>query len=159
MLYLHQRLTGGRYGLIDIGEPDGSGLAVIDHKGAHGGVFPSLVEVPEHSARQQIECANAALLSSWNPTQDRDSDQTRENQSVDDLCQRGSRRVEPCARPTGQDYRPDPAALQAAYAPPGDGGHRPDQGRRTPPDFLLSEALTRSRAPLTFNASYSVRHI
>ncbi|GGM05939.1 hypothetical protein GCM10010129_56980 [Streptomyces fumigatiscleroticus] len=90
MLYLHQRLTGGRYGLIDIGEPDGSGLTVIDHKGAHRGVFPSLVEVPEHSARQQIECANAALASSWNPTQDRDSDQTRENQSVDDLCQCGS---------------------------------------------------------------------
>ncbi|GHI96401.1 hypothetical protein TPA0905_58720 [Streptomyces olivaceus] len=38
-------------------------------------------------------------------------------------------------------------------------GHRPDQERRTPPDFLLSEALTRPRAPLTFNASYSVRHI
>ncbi|MFE5602584.1 hypothetical protein ACFQ8O_25745 [Streptomyces coelicoflavus] len=35
--YLHQHLTGGRYGLIDIGEPDGAGLTVIDHKGAHQG--------------------------------------------------------------------------------------------------------------------------
>ncbi|MFF0465482.1 hypothetical protein [Streptomyces mexicanus] len=64
VLYLHQRLTGGRYGLIDIGEPDGSGLTVIDHKGAHRGVFPSLVDVPEHSARQQTEYANTALSSS-----------------------------------------------------------------------------------------------
>ncbi|CAM5731167.1 hypothetical protein SFUMM280S_07431 [Streptomyces fumanus] len=29
--YLHQRLTGGRHGLLYIGEPDGSGLTVIDH--------------------------------------------------------------------------------------------------------------------------------
>ncbi|WP_437104705.1 Imm1 family immunity protein [Streptomyces sp. enrichment culture] len=57
------------------------------------------MDVPEHSARQQIECVHAALSSSWNPTQDRDSDQTRENQSVDDLCQRGSRRVESCVQP------------------------------------------------------------
>ncbi|WP_185836744.1 hypothetical protein [Streptomyces sp. WAC 06783] len=35
MPYLDQGLVAGRHGLIDIGEPDGSGLAVIDNKGAH----------------------------------------------------------------------------------------------------------------------------
>ncbi|GAA2355724.1 hypothetical protein GCM10010417_10660 [Streptomyces carpaticus] len=37
MPYLHQRLVAGRNGILDIGEPDGAGLAVFDHKGAHGG--------------------------------------------------------------------------------------------------------------------------
>ncbi|WP_185842113.1 hypothetical protein [Streptomyces sp. WAC 06725] len=36
MPYLDQGLVAGRHGLIDIGEPDGSGLAVIDNKSAHG---------------------------------------------------------------------------------------------------------------------------
>ncbi|MEU2437401.1 hypothetical protein ABZ595_14540 [Streptomyces rubradiris] len=130
VLYLHQCLTGGRYGLIDIGEPDGAGLTVIDHKGAHRSVFPSLVDVPEHSARRRIECANAALSSSWNPTQERDSDQTREDQSVDDLCQCGSRRVEPWAHPVDGAVTGRPARqcddLEAPALPlPSGGGIAP----------------------------------
>ncbi len=36
--YRDQRLVAGGHGLVDLGEPDGSGRAVLDHKGAHGGV-------------------------------------------------------------------------------------------------------------------------
>ncbi|MEU7406811.1 MULTISPECIES: hypothetical protein [unclassified Streptomyces] len=34
--YFDQRLVTGRHWVIDIGEADGAGFAVIDHKGAHG---------------------------------------------------------------------------------------------------------------------------
>ncbi|MBB6000888.1 hypothetical protein HNR25_004717 [Streptomonospora salina] len=63
---LDQRLAGGRHGLIDIGEPDGSGLAVIDHKGGHG-VFRSLVDAPEHAARRASARSRIRLRSVYSP--------------------------------------------------------------------------------------------
>ena len=82
----------------------------------------------------------------------------------DDLCQRGPRRVEPGTRPAGAPLLDRAVGLsgratRAGSAPTDDAGHRPEQERRTPSNSFLSEALTRSRASHTFNASYSVRHI